>query len=179
MSEDKDGLSGAVEAIGVGEPPSDEAEQLALLPLSSPGTEPRAPDATAQKRRGRGRPPGAKNKRTEEWTEYLLTQYQSPLITLAETYSRPVEDLATELGCKREEAFKLQLSAAKELARYVHQAQPQAIQVEGKGELRMTLGVSQEFVDMVQQNDRAIDEAEGFTIEGSFEDVEDCENEND
>ncbi|WP_022729764.1 hypothetical protein [Fodinicurvata sediminis] len=144
MSGDQDGKSGLgsalTEAGGPGEAPEpeDQGEQLELLPgplkpadqVAQEAAE--AAGAAPDVRRGPGRPPGAKNRRTEAWTEYLLSQYRSPLVVLAETYSRPVADLARELGCKKEDAFRHQIQAAKELAPYVHQKLPVAVQVEGK-----------------------------------------------
>ena len=131
MSDDaKEGLQAAVEAIDQGEPPAASEEQIeifppiALKPAAAPGEAP-AID------RGPGRPKGARNKRTEQWVEYIEGRYRSPLIFLAETYSRTVEELAAELCCKREDAFKLQLQAAKELAPYLHQKLPIAVDVKG------------------------------------------------
>jgi hypothetical protein len=101
--------------------PAVPAEQLPLLEVA-PGEAEAEPAAPAGERRG-GRPPGARNRRTEEWVDYLLSRYRSPLIVLAETYSRPAEVLAAELGISRAEAFAMQLTAARELAPYVHARQ--------------------------------------------------------
>lgn len=134
MTEKKEGLSSAVEMVGVGEPPKDESEQLELIPAALPldGFDAKiqgvSVTAVAEKRTA-GRPKGAKNKRTQEWADYILSQYQSPLIALAETYSRPTEELSKFLGCKKLEALNVQLSAAKEVASYVHQKMPVAVDV--------------------------------------------------
>jgi hypothetical protein len=45
-----------------------------------------------------GRPRGSRNKSTQEWVRYLGSRYQSPLVGLAETWSRPPRQLAEELG---------------------------------------------------------------------------------
>lgn len=130
-------------------------EQLALLPLS----EPEAMQANAAgfdiAPRGVGRPKGSKNKNTEAWREYLLTKYSSPLEVLASTMTRKVRDLAIELGYlvygdqgvllrkpkpeELEACLKIQLSCAKELAPYLHQKQPQAIELGDAG--LMTLNI--------------------------------------
>jgi hypothetical protein len=99
--------------------PSLPPEQLPLLEVSAVEPEAAAPAAAGERPRG-GRPPGARNRRTEEWVEYLLSRYRSPLVVLAETYSRPADVLAAELGITRAEAFAMQLTAARELAPYVH-----------------------------------------------------------
>ena len=97
-------------------------EQLPLLPVQH------ADEAEMPRV---GRPAGSVQRMTAEWRGLLLTKYRSPLIALAETYSRPVEELARALGCSRLEAFQLQQAAAKELAPYLHSKMPLAIQAEG------------------------------------------------
>ena len=100
--------------------------EQASLPLASEEGNLLPPKPEPPKR-GRGRPEGARNKRTQEVADYLLSRYRSPLEVLAETYSLPVEVLAQKLGCTRYEAKKLQLAAADKLAPYLHQKQPVAI----------------------------------------------------
>ncbi len=91
--------------------------------------------------RGRGRPPGAKNKNTEAWREYLLARYSSPLEALAQISSMSVKELGERMadmcGWSKPytltwdhamELLKLQLNAAKELAPYVHQKMPLALE---------------------------------------------------
>lgn len=110
-------------------------EQLPLLPAvqeDDPAGEAGEVRDLVEARRGPGRPPGSRNRSTEEWRTYILSRYRSPLVMLAETYSRPIAVLAAELNTSLLEAFRLQLAAAKELAPYVHQRLPQAIEVEGK-----------------------------------------------
>ncbi len=136
----------AVQAVAGEQSPGADAEQLALpvlplaesVPATSPGADQGAPNNDASPR-GPGRPPGSKNKRTEEWVEYLLSRYRSPLVVLAEVYSRSVDDLAKELRCDRLEAFDRMLAAAKTLAPYLHQAQPQAVRIDGKGMLQLVI----------------------------------------
>lgn len=89
-----------------------EAEQLPLLPgplgEAAEGGEAKSLGA----RRGPGRPPGAKNRKTSEFVEFLERQgYRHPLLVLAETWSRPVDELAATLGCKRLDAFQVQQRA--------------------------------------------------------------------
>lgn len=122
-------------------------------------------DETGEKR-GRGRPKGSKNKRTEDWTEYLLNNYRSPLIMFAETYSRPTAALALELCCTLEEAFKIQMDAAKQLAPYVHQKLPQAIEIEGdKGLINLTMVVSDAYAAVQSNTGLKIIDAEIVEIE--------------
>ena len=132
-------------------PGAEEAEQLHLptLPLEKQPLE-----NAAEPNRGRGRPPGAKNKNTEEWRRFILSQHRSPLEALAQTYGMTVEELARRLGASEEEIkklkleqridlFKIMLTAAKELAPYVHQKMPQAVDLgESAGLIQLTINTA-------------------------------------
>lgn len=179
LSADKSGLKAALaESVRSDDPVPGSAagvRQLALLPLrqvvaDEGGAE---PDLSP---RGAGRPKGAKNKSTLEWREYLLGRYSSPLVALAETYSRSVHDLAKEFGFWRDgplpadpanpqphekrrpspgellELFKVQLQCAKELGPYVHQKQPLAIDGNGAGLINLII---QQGVATAQQVETA------------------------
>lgn len=143
-------------------------EQMALLPLGDPdrGAQKNAGEFDTQ--RGVGRPAGSKNKVTKAWQDYLLSQYTSPLEVLASTMTRSVQDLAKALGYIKyasdgvtmirnpspdelRECLKIQLSCAKELAPYLHQKQPQAVEL-GEGGL-MTLNIFSAPVSEVQKAD--------------------------
>lgn len=115
-------------------PGTSSAEQLPLLPLHNAQDVEFDAEKKTFEVRGAGRPRGALNKNTKEWRDYILSRYQSPLVALAETYSRPVDVLMKELNCSRLDAFKLQIAAAKELAPYIHQKQPIAVEA-GEGGL--------------------------------------------
>lgn len=108
-----------------------------------------------------GRPKGARNRSTEQWRNHILSRYQSPMIGLAETWSRSVDELAKELYLTRivrrlapgEEAletyydsegrvrdyltwdrlaaFNLQQAARIGALPYLHQKQPIAIEPKG------------------------------------------------
>lgn len=159
MDDVKDSVKGLGVAVAAAHDPEAlppnvvRGEQMALLPLrnTKAGTDAAADDG--QPKRGPGRPPGAKNKSTEEWTRYILSRYPSPLLALAEVYSRSLTDLATELlgyagaasGAKLTyaqvvELLKLQLGAAKELAPYMHQKQPMALQGGENGLINLFIG---------------------------------------
>ena len=69
--------------------------------------------------KGIGRPKGAKNKRQQQLQAWLLAKgYRHPAVILAETYSRPVQDLRKALSCTKLEAYQLQLKAAEALMPY-------------------------------------------------------------
>lgn len=131
-------------------------QQLALLPLREVDADPENAEPVSTPR-GAGRPPGAKNKSTKAWTEYILGRYSSPLVALAETYSRTVEDLAAALGLKnpsfeqRLDLFKLQLQCAKELSPYVHQKQPLAIEGGEHGLMTLIINSGQATPQQVEK----------------------------
>lgn len=79
-----------------------------------------------------GRPKGAKNKSTKEWVDYFLsTVKESPLIFLGKLYAQETTLLAKKMNCDREDALKLQISAANAVLPYIHQKQPIAIETGG------------------------------------------------
>jgi hypothetical protein len=172
---EKVGLKAAVDAVGVEAVEMQRAEQLALLPTESLQADLRCGDEAAE-RSGAGRPPGSKNKRTAEWTDYILSRHVSPLVFLAQTYTRPAADLAKELKCKTEDAFRIQVAAAKELAPYVHQKQPVAVEVSSTGVVQLVLeaspNIASQFAGRHQGGDGTV------VIEGTIIE-EGEENEND
>lgn len=128
-------------------------EQPTLLPLRNAESGDEAAKRVSPSGRGRGRPPGAKNKNTEAWRNYLLSRYASPLEVLASIASRPLPDLMAELMEYSDtkaltktdyervvELLKIQLGAAKELAPYLHQKQPMAIDTGDKGLVNLFIG---------------------------------------
>lgn len=119
MAEDVDGFAAAVEQAMELAPAlpvrGATAEQLALLPETGRITR----DQVEALPRGRGRPPGASNRRTAAWRDYLLSRYTHPLETLMAIQSTPVDVLAAELGCKQIEALAIIKSAAAEAAPYM------------------------------------------------------------
>jgi hypothetical protein len=112
--------------------PLRDVEQLQLIPGEVTENVRRAP-------RGRGRPAGAGNKRREEVRNYLLSRYAHPLEVLAQTYSRPADVLAAELGCKKIEAAALQIRCAVELAPYVEGKMPVAIDLTAKSDVVLVM----------------------------------------
>ncbi|HRN83274.1 MAG TPA: hypothetical protein PK857_00520 [Hyphomicrobium sp.] len=112
------------------------------------------PDAP---RTGRaGRPKGARNRSTEEWRRHMLSRYRSPLVFLAEMWSRTPAELAQQLGLYKfhegklvtvrvrnpdtgeerdepvlatGEAAAMQQSAAIAALPYLHQKLPQAVEI--------------------------------------------------
>jgi hypothetical protein len=118
-------------------PGSIDGPQLDMLPLGN-----KAAEKNLAVARGRGRPPGAKNKNTEQWRDYILSRYSSPLEALAFTVSMPLDELAKTLSCPKVEAFKIQMMAATQLAPYLHQKMPLALDTGNAGLVHLTLNLT-------------------------------------
>jgi hypothetical protein len=105
------------------EGPMPEAEQLDLLglPERRGGTElaPRKP----------GRPLGARNRRTQEWADYITRHYGNPLVGLAQLAMASVAELHVRLGCTPLEAMQEKRLAMIALLPYIAQRQPLAVDV--------------------------------------------------
>lgn len=135
MSEATGGLKTALDALApTASGPVAEPEQLDLLGL--PVTP--AAQALAEKR-GPGRPPGARNKRTEAWAEYLLARYGSPLEVLMQIANMPIVELVAGLGCSALEALQEKRHAAIALAPYIHQRQAVAVDLTGAPAINLTI----------------------------------------
>ena len=117
--------------------------QLPLLPAGEDGDE--AADPAEQGRRGPGRPPGARNKRTADMVAYLERRYSSPLEALALVYSRNIKVLAAEMGLTTPtfdqlvELLKLQIIAADKLAPYLHSKKPVSVEVSSRGVVQLVV----------------------------------------
>lgn len=104
-----------------------------------------------------GRPKGARNRSTEEWRQFMLSRYPSPLIAMAETLSRPTDELATYLGCSRLKAYELQMQAAQALAPYMHQKQPIAVEGADGQALPIVAFVTPQTMEQFQESGEIID----------------------
>ena len=88
MAEQKPGLQAAVNlTVEDSEPPEGAAsDQLPLWPAAKLDERGKHEDL---KPRGPGRPPGALNKSTSDWVDYIRARYHSPLEMLAEVLAGP------------------------------------------------------------------------------------------
>jgi hypothetical protein len=126
-------------------------EQLELIRDATPGRD--AGTAVAvERRRGRGRPPGALNKRNAKFRDQLLSLAPHPALALARAYSTPVETLAAQLGCSLLEAAQLGIRAAAELLPYVESKQPVDVNLQRRNDVVLIMpgaGVSPEQLDRI------------------------------
>jgi hypothetical protein len=148
-----DGLKTALALLDGQAQPLPRGQQLNLLPdeTDEGGDLPLVAGTVRQPGSKGGRPAGRRNRSTDEWARYIGLRYPSPLVALAETWSRSVRELAEELELYRVgsdgkpvldpdgkpllnliEAFKLQQSAMVNALPYLHSKMPQAVQVQGK-----------------------------------------------
>jgi hypothetical protein len=99
-------------------------------------------DLFGQPRRGRagGRPKGSRNKVTETFREYFLTQHRHPALQLAEFAAMPVEELARRLQCKLFDAAKLQAQCLTAILPYVERRQPIAVELPAGSGLTLVIG---------------------------------------
>lgn len=109
-----------------------DGEQLEFLPVPTRHSGARAKGLqVALEEHHRGRPRGSQNKGTEEFRKYLLSRGSSPLASMMAWAQHTPTSLAAELNCSRERAFELLLQMWRELAPYLHQQMPRAIEVDG------------------------------------------------
>ena len=81
----------------------------------------------------------SRNRRSEELIRWVLAKHQHPLLTLAETYSRPTDELAEELRIKKGEAKALQVRCAVEALPYFESKKPVSLQVDART-IQLTVG---------------------------------------
>lgn len=112
-------------------------EQLELIRDQVPG---RDAGTAVIVSRGRGRPPGAMNRRNAKFRDQILALGPHPAIALQRAYSRPVEVLAAELDCSKLEAFQIQVRAAAELLPYIEGKQPVQVQLTAQHDMVMVIG---------------------------------------
>ncbi|RWG44138.1 hypothetical protein [Mesorhizobium sp.] len=135
------GKAGIDRVLGEDAPtlPAAGGEQLALIPDAKPRAQPAA-GASSGEASGRGRPQGARNRRTDEMVRYLNTFGSGPLVGLARVVNLirwgddgmpDFADLAKALGMKKKEAAMFWRDCARELAPYMHQKLPIAVDVTG------------------------------------------------
>lgn len=111
-----------------------DAEQLELMRDEHPFRD-AAAVVREHRRRGRGRPPGALNRRNQKFRDFVLSQHSHPGLALARIYDRPTELLAAELGCKLVEAATIQARAAAELLPYIEGKAPISVDIRRRSDV--------------------------------------------
>lgn len=135
MSDPK-GTKAAVDQLMAGATLPATAEQLGLLdPVAPPGEVPSAVLDGAR----RGRPPGSRNRRTQEIVDYLTSKYPLPLEGLLRMAAMSIEEIVAELGCTKLEAQQEKRQAWIATLPYIHQRQAIAVDVTNHKMVHLTI----------------------------------------
>lgn len=144
------GKAGIERVIAEADAPSIDApaEQLDMLGAAKAEAQPAAAPAPAEGGGiGKGRPPGARNRRTDEMVRFLNTFGQGPLVGLAKIVNAirfygpeagplaglpDLRPLAIALGMDVKDAAVFWRNCAGDLAPYMHQKLPIAVDVTGE-----------------------------------------------
>lgn len=120
----------------------DQGELPDLFPVPTTGSAEyaRMLQLAVRRRQGTGRPKGAQNAGTKEFRDYLLRHGVSPLEAMMRWALHTPITLAAELGCSPLEAFDRLKALWAELAPYLHQRMPLAVQVDQRTAGVLVLG---------------------------------------
>ena len=169
---DTGGITTALALLGAGGAavPGDEPEQADMFEAEAALPLPEAPKPATGKA---GRPAGARNRSTDEWLRYLSGRYRSPLVGLAEMWSRTPRQLAEALELYKWHEGKpvldvlgqhvLDTGAAAEMQQrammaalpYWHKKQPMAIEVDQRQPNLVVIG-SLEVADIGPSDDLVV-----------------------
>jgi hypothetical protein len=91
---------------------------------------------------GRGRPKGSRSRSTQQLIKLISETGRHPVLAMAEIVSTPIDAIARTLGCTKLEAAEYHRKVMSDLAPYVAQRLPQAVQISGAnaGMLMINLG---------------------------------------
>lgn len=150
VADDKSELDKAVEDWRENQAPA----QLALI---------ESDDAAVEAKRGRGRPAGSRNLRTEAYAALLKRNIGDPLVVAVRIAAKDVLDpdvvaaLAKTWGCDRYEAVKLWAQINRDTQPYVNQQLPRAIVLNpgAPGGERIGLEIDGEFQEIPMESDDA------------------------
>jgi hypothetical protein len=138
LPRDPSGLPAALDRLDPGAPPGAAQETADLFAGSSLFGGDQGAALLAKSRKG-GRPAGSTNKTTDAWRDFILANYRSPLLFLADFIAADAfalhealrdADRAQGVGDRETrliDVLALQKQAAESLAAYVHRKQPIAI----------------------------------------------------
>lgn len=128
-------------AGGAGNPTDPAAEQLSMFSGSSVFGTIKEPDGREHKLGGPGRPRGP-SRVTRDLVKLIEATGRHPILAMAEIVATPIDVIAKTLGCKKLEAAEYHRKVMSDLAPYVAQRLPLAVQVQGAnaGMLVINLG---------------------------------------
>jgi len=91
----------------------------------------RQPDGPDIRRSGPGRPRGSVNRTTRDLVRLIEATGRHPILAMAEIVATPIDVIARTLGCKKIEAAEYHRKVMSDLAPYVAQRLPLAVQISG------------------------------------------------
>ena len=112
---------------------------------------------------GAGRPKGSRSKSTKDLVKLIEATGRHPLLAMAEIVATPIDVIARTLGCKKIEAAEYHRKVMNDLAPYVAQRLPTAIEIPGAnaGVLIINMGAPHgENPSLDQVFGRVLDHAE-------------------
>lgn len=121
-----DGMQRAL-AEAVAEAGTPELQPSLFAADEAPATE------TLPAERKAGRPPGARNRRTEEYAQFLIAKHGDPLDVMTAIAARNIvapgelKRLADDLGMDRKDAAEFWLRTTNATLPFLHQRMPQAV----------------------------------------------------
>lgn len=92
------------------------------------------------KRERAGRPPGARNRRSEEVAQWIVDHIGDPLVMLAQVAVIPAEELAAAASCTVLEAMVEKRLAAIAVLPFLHRRQPLAVDVSNHRVVHLHIG---------------------------------------
>lgn len=124
-------------------------EVMTTAPAPSGGGDPEQPELfpeIIEPERKAGRPAGSVSLRTRDFLDYLdkMPDFELPGLWLAKRYSSDVTEILRECGLaendkNRQWADNQRQDAAKALAPYVHERRPQAVEVDDRRAMKVTV----------------------------------------
>ncbi|MER8380700.1 hypothetical protein [Mesorhizobium sp. M1399] len=117
-------------AGGAGNPADPAAEQLGLFSSRSVFGEIKDPQGEVPKLGGPGRPRGP-SRVTRDLVKLIESTGRHPILAMAEIVATPIDVIAKTLGCKKIEAAEYHRKVMSDLAPYVAQRLPLAVQLQG------------------------------------------------
>lgn len=118
------------------------AEQLGFFSADSVFGQIKVPEGRELPRSGPGRPRGSVNRTTRDLVKLIESTGRHPLLAMAEIVATPIDVIARTLGCDKLEAAEYHRKVMSDLAPYVAQKLPTAVQIQGAnaGMLVINLG---------------------------------------
>jgi len=90
-------------------------------------------------RGAKGRKPGARNRRSNDFSRWMLQFGPHPGAAMMRILARPAELLAAEMGCKKLEALDRQIRVAAELLPYFEGKKPVEVNLTGGGHMTLIM----------------------------------------